>query len=178
MVKNSYLSFGRNESKIPLKVVYCSEDNMKVNLFKWALRYLKVNVNGESHSQQSQKGLFVKKNFLLVMVCTCGSKIIQSFNIFTHKSINVYDYKVQQWEWLTYANCKSIFRITLISLITEGRISRLTLWGPHARGRESPVAHLSSRFGSAWWEPRSVKRLSVWYKNRILKNSNKLRAKL
>ena len=98
MVKNSYLSFGRIESKIPLKVVYCSEDNMKVNLFKWALRYLKVNVNGESHSQQSQKGLFVKKQLFVGHGVAQGFKNIQAFNIFTHKNINVYDYKVQQWE--------------------------------------------------------------------------------
>ena len=65
------------------------------------IKILKGNVNGESHSQQSQKGLFVRKIFLLDMVFTGGSKIIQAFNIFTHKNINVYGYKVQQWEdWL------------------------------------------------------------------------------
>ena len=55
--KKSYLVFLEKREKIPLKAVDCSEDNMKVNLIKWALRYLKGNVNGESHSQQSQKGL-------------------------------------------------------------------------------------------------------------------------
>ena len=62
-----------------MKVVDCSEDNMKVNLFKWVLRYLKGNVNGESHSQQSQKGHFPwgKEAFCQIWSCAIGLKLFR-----------------------------------------------------------------------------------------------------
>jgi hypothetical protein len=59
------------------------------------MRYLRVNVNGESHSQQSQRGLssWERKTFLSDMGIIQGFKTIQSNNTLTHKNITVFSYK-------------------------------------------------------------------------------------